>query len=241
MNTFFSFLASLSLSEGLIAFILICLTLAAIPYSKRIGQYLRHFVLQKELKIVFFTYRLNPDVFIGQDEHGRDLYASNPSKLLIHKKTIIHFVWKVEGAYRVDFLPIKENIQGNGASLLADREIENFRLVAYGFKGEQITAELDLSGETFYALNTYEIASQQHIVRKIPAIFTTQFHQNQPQNHHFTDSVLKLMGFPVNKAISWRRETLPKMKMKGMSLDKLLKNKVLRNYRFSTKKYSNLN
>ena len=70
MAEFFKWIASLTLLEGMLYFLLAAVILAIIPYYNIITKYLKHFVYKKELKINFFSYQTITEHFIGVDDEN---------------------------------------------------------------------------------------------------------------------------------------------------------------------------
>ena len=161
MAEFFKWIASLTLLEGMLYFLLAAFILGIIPYYNIITKYLKYFVYKKELNINFFNYQTITEHFIGFDEENKPIYIRTDSEeVLIHNTKAIFF-WSVDGAKKIDFLPVQENIKGNSAEIILDYNVLQYSIVAHGFSGEKITAEINLSIDKFYKIETTPISKSQ--------------------------------------------------------------------------------
>jgi hypothetical protein len=248
LESFFNFLASLSLEEGIKYFILLCLILAVLPYYEIILKYAKQIVLRDNLEILYFKYSTAPYVFIGKDSDGKELYASNDSDNLLITNTILNFVWEVKGALYIDLLPVGKKLKGNSSSVIINSDIKKYTLVAHGFRGEKIESIIDFSNEVFYSLQTNPIASNQKIIRSFPSINSNKFHKNPILNFNLTKTRL-------TKLKNWSRTHLHKVETININTDfvvhtnsrrtninnQIEKAKIMKSYTFSTKKYQSLN
>lgn len=248
MESFFNFLSSLSLEEGIKYFVLLCLVLAVLPYYEIIIKYAKQIVLRDNLEIVFFKYSTAPYVCIGKDSDGKELYASNEGDNLLITNTILNFVWEVKGALYVDLLPVGKKLKGNSSSVIINSDVKKYSLIAHGFKGEKIESVIDFSNEVFYSLQTNPIASNQKIIRNFPSINSNKLHKTPILNFNLTKTEL-------SKLKNWYRTHLHKVETKNINTDfvvhtnsrrtninnQIEKAKIMKSYTFSTKKYQSLN
>ena len=247
METLFNYLASLGVEEGIKYFILLCLTLALLPYYEIIAKYGKQLIIRKELKIVYFKHATAPFVGIGKDSKGQALYGSHNNENLLICNSILNFVWQVEGAIRVDLLPIGNKLKGNAASVIIDSNVKKYTLVAHGFKGDKKESIIDFSESIFYKIHTEPLASNQVVFRDAPEIKATSYHNVALLNRNYTKSKLNNLKY-------WFRSKLYDVETKNISTDFLVagdskrkshyKNieqfKILKSYTFSTKKYQSL-
>ena len=245
METLFNYLASLGSDELIKYFILLALILAIFPYSETILKYIKYFVLKKNLEIIYFNYYTQATEYKG-DKSEMNLPNSSP-KILING-SVIHFVWKVEGALKVDLLPIGEKLKGNASADIINSNKKKYTLIAYGFNGQKIESVIDLSNEIFYSVQTNPIASNQTIIRTTPTIGSAKFSNKNTSNFKLTDT-------KSNKLINWLRTRFHNIKTNQINTDyfvntntnkanlnnTLSRRKILKSYTFSTKKYQSLN
>lgn len=248
METFFNFLASLSLEEGIKYFILLCFILTILPYYSIIVKYAKQIVLRENLEIVYFKYSTAPYVCIGNDSNGKEIYASNNSENLLINNSVLNFVWEVKGALFVDLLPVGKKLKGNASSVIINSDIKKYTLVAHGFKGEKMESVIDFSDEVFYTIQTNPIASNQKVIRNFPSIHSNKLHKTPILNFNLTKTGL-------TKLKNWSRTHLHKVDTKNINTDfvvhtnsrrtainnQIEKAKIMKSYTFSTKKYQSLN
>lgn len=246
MEALFSYLGSLETADLVIYFILLSLILSVFPFSKIIVKYLRNFVSPTKLEILYFNYHtLKIENLI---EISGELIMPQSSQNVLLNGSIIHFIWKVKGALKIDLLPIAENLKGNASADIINSNKKKYTLVAYGFNGKKIESVIDLSQEIFYSIKTTPLASNQKIIRSAPKIGSTKFSNSKALNHKLTES-------KTHKLIYWLRTSLLAIKtnpinaayfVKTSSKKTILTNsisrgKILKSYTFSTKKYQSLN
>ena len=248
MESFFNFLSSLSLEEGIKYFVLLCLVLAVLPYYEIIIKYAKQIVLRDNLEIVYFKYSTAPYVCIGNDSNGKEIYASNNSENLLINNSVLNFVWEVKGALFVDLLPVGKKLKGNASSVIINSDIKKYTLVAHGFKGEKMESVIDFSDEVFYTIQTNPIASNQKVIRNFPSIHSNKLHKTPILNFNLTKTGL-------TKLKNWSRTHLHKVDTKNINTDfvvhtnsrrtainnQIEKAKIMKSYTFSTKKYQSLN
>ena len=248
LESLFNYLASLGVEEGIKYFILLCLTLAVLPYYEIFAKYGKQIVLREELKIITFEYATSSFVYVGKDSKGKQLFTANNNENLLINNSVLNFVWEVKGALKVDLLPICKKVKGNAASIIIDSNIKKYTLVAHGFKGEKIESVIDFSDEVFYTIQTNPIASNQKVIRNFPSIHSNKFHRTSVLNFNLTKTGL-------TKLKNWYRTLLHKVETKNINTDfvvhtnsrrtainnKIEKAKIMKSYTFSTKKYQSLN
>ncbi len=245
METLFSYLATLGTAELVKYFTLLSLTLAFFPYSETILKYLKHFVHRKELEIIYFDYYTQG---IEYKDDNSELNLPHSSQKILINDSIINFVWKVEGALKIDLLPIGKKLKGNASADIINSNKKRYTLVAHGFNGKKIESVIDLSDEIFYSLQTKPLASNQKIVRTSPKIGSAKFSNSKFSNFKLTET-------KSNKLIDWLRTGFHDIKNKQINTEYFVKTsakktnltnsisrgKILKSYTFSTKKYQSLN
>ena len=247
MEHLFEFLASFDQQEAIIYFVFLCLVLALFPYYEIIHKYLKHFIVNKELKIISFNYSTTQNQLKSNKIEPDDFNLKNSNNLLICN-SIIHFVWEVQGARKVDLFPIKQNIKGNAASLIINEHIKKYELIVYGFNGESIVSTIDLTNEIFYHVETNPIASNQKIVRPNPQINSLPLSKSSFTT--FDKTKLRLRN-----VVNFKRYLLNNINIKTIDSNYFIENnskniiitnhlekgKILKSYTFSTKKYNSIN
>jgi hypothetical protein len=248
METLFNYLASLGSADLIKYFILLSLTLALFPYSETILKYLKHFVHRKELEIIYFDYYTQTIEYKDFGDEKSELNVTLSSQKILINDSIINFVWKVEGALKIDLLPIGKKLNGNACADIINSDKKKYTLVAHGFNGQKIESVIDLSDEIFYSLQTNPLASNQNIIRTSPTIGSAKFSNNKTSNFKLTET-------ESNKLINWLRTGFHNIKTNQINLDYFVntstqktnlsntisRGKILKSYTFSTKKYQSLN
>lgn len=245
MAEFFKWIASLTLLEGMLYFLLAAFILGIIPYYNIITKYLKYFVYKKELKINFFNYQTITEHFIGFDEENKSIYIKTDSEeVLIHNTKAIFF-WSVDGAKKIDFIPVQENIKGNSAEIILDYNVLQYSIVAHGFSGEKITAEINLSVDKFYKIETTPISKSQ--LRTLPNVQSSPFTRNNELRLREYGKI-KLPGIHTNKIEINQRISNNSKKLDVLVTNDKLRNQykrlgsstIMKSYTFSTAKYQNL-
>jgi hypothetical protein len=234
IGNFFKWVASLSLLEGMSYFLILATILAIIPYYQIIIKYLKHFVYKKELKINFFKYQTITEHFIGVDEENHPIYIRSESEeVLIHNTKAIFF-WSVEGAKKIDLLPIQENVKGNSAEIILDCNVLNYTIVAHGFGGEKISAEINLSLDNFYKIKTTPISRSE--IRPLPIV---QSHIYTRQNKLSLREYGKITLPSINTSIIEVNQIISNNKLRNQ-YKILSSSSIMKSYSFSTAKYQNI-
>jgi hypothetical protein len=243
MIELFKFLSNLERTEGISLFISLCLFLFLIPYYSLIIKYFKYIVLKKELKIISFDYSTLP---LKYEDFINNLNSKKNNFLIIN--TPIYFTWKVEGAKKIDILPLYKNAKGNTAKSIIKENVKMYKLVAHGFNGKSVESIIDLSGELFYKINTNPLASNQKIIRQNPLIHSTNFSFTNINTFNKTNLKIRNLNY-------WKRNDLPNIKKRKLNLSYFSNNnhknerlgeilnesKILKSYTFSTKKFQNIN
>jgi hypothetical protein len=245
MAEFFKWIASLTLLEGMLYFLLAAVILAIIPYYNIITKYLKHFVYKKELKINFFSYQTITEHFIGVDDENQPIYIrTEAEEILIHNTKAIFF-WSVDGAKKIDLLPVQENIKGNSAEIILDYNVLQYSIVAHGYSGEKITAEINLSLDKFYKIETTPISRSQ--LRSLPKVNSYPYTRNNKlRMREYGKIILPTIHtntIEINQRISNNSKKLDVLvsnaKLRNQ-YKKLASSTIMKSYTFSTAKYQNL-
>jgi len=245
MIEFFEWIGGLPLLDGMLYFLLIAVVLAIIPYYQIITKYLKHFVYKKEVKINFFELRTITEHFVGIDEQNNPIYIrTNSEEVFIHNTKAILF-WNIEGAKRVNLLPVQENIKGNSAEILLDFNVLQYTIEAEGFDGEKVTAEINLSKENFYSIETAAISRSQ--IRPLPAIHSHQYTKNKKlslRSYKKTNlPTINTKSIQLNNIISTNSKKLEILICNDnlrSHYKKIASSSIMKSYTFSTAKYQNL-
>jgi hypothetical protein len=247
LETFFTYLASLDTQLGIKYFILLCLVLGLFPYHEIILKYAKQIIFKKDLKIINFTYSTGTSLITKNDTNIKGYNVSNNSNNLLIINSKLNFVWEVEGASKIDLVPIGKKLKGNSASVIVDNKIKKYTLVAYGFKGEKVEAVIDFSNEIFYAIKTNPIASNTKIIRNTPIICAQKISKSKI-------STFKQTLTSSNILKNWFRNRLYEIETDNINAnyfiktntnknklnDTISKRKILKSYSFSTKKYQSI-
>jgi len=202
-------------------------------------------VYHRDLKIVFFEYSVSPQVLVGKDELGREIYVDNNNSDILIAGSKLTFVWQVEGAYRVDLIPLKKNLSGNSANCLIDSERLEFILEAYGFFGKKCSSTILIPLEKIYHLDITSLSSFHHLIRKSPVIqqekLTTHLPLNMPLSKSSYTNTFDWGGFSLysifNKA-KYSNAIISPDRKKRKLYEALDNAKHLKKYSFSTAKYN---
>lgn len=199
--------------------------------------------MQPDLKIISFKYSTIPFKY---EDFINNLNSKENNFLIIN--TPIYFTWEVEGAKKVDILPLYKNAKGNTAKSIIKENVKIYKLVAHGFNGKSVESSIDLRSESFYKIQTNPLASNQKIIRKNPSIHSTDFSFRNINN--FNKTKLKIRNLN-----SWKRNELPNIKQRKLNLSYFSNNnhknerlgeilnesRILKSYTFSTKKFQTIN
>ena len=247
MEIFFTYLASLDTQVGIKYFILLCLVLGLFPYYEIIFKYAKQLIFKKDLKIINFSYSTGTSLYTGNDIIKNNSNVLNDSDKLLIINSKLNFVWEVEGASKIDLVPIGKKLKGNSASVIVDSNIKKYTLVAFGFKGEKVEAVIDFSNEIFYAIKTNPIASNAKIIRNTPLIQAQKISKSKIYTFKQTQTTTNILK-------NWFRNRLYEIKTdkinanyfiktntnKNKLNDTISKRKILKSYTFSTKKYQSI-
>jgi hypothetical protein len=248
MLELFKWMSELSLFEGIKLFILIAILLASIPYFNIITAFYKHIILKKKLEIHFFEYSTDQNIYLGKNEVGDEIFIDLPEDDILIIGTKLKLYWNISGAYRIDLLPIGENIKGNSAHIIINDKITHFTLVAYGFFGKKVETHLEIPLDKLYLLDTTHISSySDKIIRNAPLVNSSLITKK---------SILtkNLSQIDTNKLNDWHRVRLPKVCHIDFQIDSLIsvndkkkllhnsleQSRLLKSYTFSTKKYQTI-
>lgn len=247
METFFNYLASLDTQEGIKFFILLCLVLGLFPYHELILKYAKQLIFKKELKIINFSYSTGTSLNKGNVTIKNKSNVLNDSDKLLIINSKLNFVWEVEGASKIDLVPIGKKLKGNSASVIVVNNIKKYTLVAYGFKGDKIESIIDFSNEIFYEVKTNPIASNAKIIRNTPSIHALKISKSKISTFKQTQTTTNILK-------NWFRNRLYEIETDNINAnyfiktntnknklnDTISKRKILKSYTFSTKKYQSI-
>lgn len=247
METFFNYLASLDTQEGIKYFIFLCLVLGLFPYHEIIMKYAKQLIFKKELKIINFSYSTGTSLSKGNVTIKNKSNVLNDYDKLLIINSKLNFVWEVEGASKIDLVPIGKKLKGNSASVIGDNNIKKYTLVAYGFKGDKIESIIDFSNEIFYSIKTNPIASNAKIIRNTPSIHALKISKSKISTFKQTQTTTNILK-------NWFRNRLYEIETDNINAnyfiktntnknklnDTISKRKILKSYTFSTKKYQSI-
>lgn len=247
MSSLFEWIHNLTVSEGISYFSLLMVSLAIIPYSNIILSFLKHIVYGKELKINYFKYTVSPYILVGKDKNDQEIYVDVNNDDLFISGSNIHFVWQVDGAYRVDLKPVRNHIKGNTATLVIDPRNTTFTLEAYGFFGKKISSIIELPSDKIFHVDVSSISNFYQLNGTSASIKTTVYSRQNTLNASLT----RQSNF---SSYNWLRQRLRSVITRSnMEVDLFYSKKYrkplndlleyatqLKGYSFSTKKYNEL-
>jgi hypothetical protein len=249
MDNFFSWIAGLDKFEGMRYFFIVAACLALIPYSNTIYKYFRQIVLRKKLEVVFFEYSINQNIYAGKYDQNKSFFVDIPEDDFFIQGTKLRLYWKVEGALKVDIVPIGKGLKGNSVEVIIHKSISKYTLIAYGFWGEKIAFDLAIPKASLYNLETTKISAySDHIIRENPFIKTLPITEFVASTYRYTNKEL-------DNIRNWVRTNLLKINLTNIRTENLIKPnetkkklyhkideaKIMKGYTFSTKKYQSIN
>jgi hypothetical protein len=245
LEALFKWMSELGTAEGLKYFCILAVLLALMPYFDLIKLFFRQLVLRKELQIHFFEFSTEQNVYAGTDDQGNQVFIDLPGDDVFIIGQKIKLYWKVDGAYRVDIVPIGKGLKGNCAHVLVTEGINKYELTAHGFWGKKESLEISIPENRVYHLDTTQLSNySDHIIRPVPPVNTLNVTENYPKVRTLSKSKLKGLG-------NWSRLIMPGLETNTINTERLIHanhNKrmlykylddarMLKGYSFSTKKY----
>lgn len=123
MEHIIHYFSGLTSQQQAIAAICVVVLMAGMPYFGLVGR-LMLLLLRRQMKAVVVRF----DWFeTGSGGSGRPFFVEDTT-------AILH--WEVEGAYRIDVLPIGRRLKGNAAEVVIKPGLNRFVLYAYGLSGK---------------------------------------------------------------------------------------------------------
>lgn len=238
-------MSELGTAEGLKYFCILAVLLALMPYFDLIKLFFRQIVLRNELQIHFFEFSTEQNVYAGRDDQGNQVFIDLPSDDVFIIGQKIKLYWKVDGAYRIDIVPIGKGLKGNCAHVLVNEGLNKYELTAYGFLGKKESLEISIPENRVYHLDTTQLSNySDHIIRPVPSVNTLNVTENYPNVRNLSKTKLKALG-------NWSRVTMPGLQTTSINTEQIVhanhtkrmlyKNlddaRILKGYSFSTKKY----
>lgn len=151
-------------------------------------------------------------------------YTENVPEFYV-EGSVAELAWEVTGAYRIDVLPIRTRVKGNGLRFLFDSRQQHFVLRAYGLYG-QTEATFSLPQEKFQHLHQEPLSRNTDLVSKYR---TPRIHPPAWKEHPMRQP--RVAGF-VRTMPTQRKTPLPSG-LQRLVLDHTLSS----HYTFSTHKY----
>jgi hypothetical protein len=187
MGEFFKWIGSLETELQWILFISVALLMALFPYIGFIGRYVYLWLSNTKPQIVDFSWRLVPDLKIGQIADS-NYYLTKSEKPLLFDGMVLMLNWHVTGAYRIDIFPLGQNIKGNCAYLSLRPGNNIFTLTAHTIKGKLI-GELSIDSDELRKLATFNISREKHFGQPNSELLTQKLSEFKILNRKFSDSV----------------------------------------------------
>jgi hypothetical protein len=190
---FFEWVASLPPQKAWGLFVLVCTIMAFVPYARISFLYLRILFGNQKPGIIDFSWRLAQDHFIFSLKGKRYyLNASRQNFILEGGKLILN--WTVQGAYRVDVLPIGTKMKGNTAVISASKSNRKFTLIAYTTKGK-LTKEISIEASLFRHLSTLNLSRENKFNQAGQQLNTTSFSSSSVMMGKYKQGQLKKLPF----------------------------------------------
>lgn len=143
-----------------IIFLSITLLFILLPNISFIYRFLKSIYLFKQARIIDFSWRVSPDIFLGKIENKEHFWHSNQHSFVIEGGKII-LNWHVIGAYRIDLMPLKKRIKGNTAEIIAQKNNNRFQLIAKtAFK--TLIQEIEIPKAYFKTVETMNFSGDNH-------------------------------------------------------------------------------
>ena len=239
MSSFFIWLASLSLVEGISLFITVALLMVIMPYYSLLKKIVSLYISGQTGEIELFNYTITNDHLIGKiGEKEYYLHPTKPGFVLNGGKVLL--TWVVKGAFRVDLNPIKKDVTGNSAIMIITEENCKFELIAYTLKGK-LKAQIEIPIENIKSLETEKIVDNNKWLHKKNAeIRTFKYSRLKSDKRYNTNNSLKptKSKFDVSYVFQDKgiNKVFDKIKLKYIGLSKDLPQHHLNNYLFNSGK-----
>jgi hypothetical protein len=190
MRSFYIWLGSLDLIEGISLFLTVAFLLFIMPYFTLLKDIVKIILRSEKAEIKSFNYSISNDHLLAIiDEKEYYLHPSKPGFVLNGGKIILN--WEVTGAFRIDLFPIQKKIKGNTAEIIVSRENTVFQLTVYTLKGK-FKAELSLPIEEIKNVNTVHLWNEnKQIKRYNPKVYKNQFSRGLKIKNLFPLTVFK--------------------------------------------------
>ena len=193
MRSFFIWLGSLDLIEGISLFGSVAFILFIMPFFPLLKNILKVIFSSEKAEIKSFNYSISNDHFLTKID-GKEYYLhpTKPGFVLNGGKIILN--WKVTGAYRVDLIPIQKKIKGNSAQVIVSKDTTIFQLTAFTLRG-RLRAELKLPIEDIKSIKTINISNQNKTLhRSNSKIKTFQFSKVPTKKWIFLSTIFKKLS-----------------------------------------------
>jgi hypothetical protein len=158
MKELFDWLSTLNSSLLSIIAVIAALIMFLIPFMDQITSIFWIIVSNKKAEIVDFSWRLIPDLNIGERAEKK-FYLLKTEHPIIYEGMIILINWQVIGAYRIDIKPLGKNLKGNAAKVVLSSEKCHYTLIAHTLKGK-LKKELTIDSIKILKLKTFNISKE---------------------------------------------------------------------------------
>jgi hypothetical protein len=252
MEILFNWIGTLSQTEIVSYSILVCGLMLFIPIAQTFLKLIKKLVFMKRMSIKYFSHQFYP-IELVLEKNGKNInkIIETPDFVIEGSKVLLH--WEVEGALSVSLYPKHGKIKGNMAEVIINRNNHTFVLVVKGlFSREKVSVSIPL--DKIKTLVSESISTAK-ILSESPLMVDIGITQNETLNKTFTKTLSKETKYTKNVSANYpfiklpyyfasklvHREAEELFPFKVILRDKLERNKILKCYTFSTKKYNQIN
>lgn len=153
----FKHIELLSNEFKILIFLFIVSAFIIIPSYRKVFGFFKFLLRKQKLDLVFFRLESIPSRQIN--ELFKESYDITNSNLCFFHGGPIVIIWKVMGAKRVDITNVGNDLTGNSAVTILDKEKNIFTLTATGFDGKVISKSIEIPSEDILVMNTFQYSS----------------------------------------------------------------------------------
>jgi hypothetical protein len=190
MINFFNWIASLPEQTAWLMFAALAGLMALFPFLGTIWIASKILLRNEKPRILDFSWSFIPSQKYPSDSN-RNLYVSPSENPIIYEGMVIMLCWNIEGAFRVDVLPVKKHMKGNVAFVPIRKGSNLFTLVAYTWRGK-IQREIVIESTEVRKLNTLNISGETYFGQPIQKLHTQYWRKKSFMGLLYSRSLLRL-------------------------------------------------
>jgi hypothetical protein len=242
MADFFTWISQMSRLEAFSYAILVALVMGIIPYSTFLYMAIQKIVLWKKMKVIHFGYSFYPNLVRSTSVIDSNFELLPENNFILEGSPVI-LKWQIEGAIQVRLLPGIGKVKGNAAEVLVSRNRRHFSLEVKGLFSKQIL-QVEIPLDKIKTLETSDISEfkVETYVEKVTSYSITQ-------SALFTNSLIRSLPVVkqlVNVSLNATRKLIIKrpldiQKSSENANNIVSRQKLVKSYSFSTKKYNKYN